>query len=637
MPSPGNEIGFGDVPGAYFYPSSGLSRFAFWTIQGYVPPSTSRTPNLYLGSEDTALAPEWISQPTIAHPGEAVNAPLPAGPPSDSGKVYFAYQGALLPEDEPRRAIEEEPGAIPAGGNAWGFYEWNNGSLAAVDKSDGTLDPYGAVPAATGRRAKETNTDAHANQVSADGSRAFFVSPDPLAPHPSSDPAELYLRENGKSVLVSRDELAGGAPSPGYEEATGLSEQGPHTIVTGITAAVQPTVFLKAAEARTDYVYATSAGTVAFFESANKLASSAGGEVPTGPGPWIYRFDAATGRVTWVPGVVGPIVASSSDGSSVAFVEYGEHVVADPASGKLYLANGNTVVKVAELPAPPNEKSGTPNVVLTSARVSKSGGFLVFETSSTVPGALNASGTAPANNSSGFDEVYRYEAATSKLLCISCATPGTTVVANSNLSNDNQQESEENASATGWAVPSRGMTSDGAKVFFDTTQALVAADTNSVRDAYQWEDGKVFLLSSGTGVAPSFFLDNSESGTDVFIATADNLVAADTDGVYDVYDVREGGGFHLGMTPAPCVDGCSDAAPTGPEPSTSGPLSASFVGPGNLAVPATSPPVRRQTAAQVRAERLAHALKACRKAPSRGHRVACERSARRRYGVGKHR
>ena len=72
---------------------------------------------------------------------------------------------------------------------------------------DGSLDQFGAVPAASLHGRAITG-----NQVSADGLRAFFVSPDPASCGNGNDcavdPPELYVRENGeKTVLVSQDTL----------------------------------------------------------------------------------------------------------------------------------------------------------------------------------------------------------------------------------------------------------------------------------------------------------------------------------------------------------------------------------------------------------------------------------------------
>jgi hypothetical protein len=159
------------------------------------------------------------------------------------------------------------------------------------------------------------------------------------------------------------------------------------------------------------------------------------------------------------------------------------------------------------------------------------------------------------------------------------------------------------------------------------------------------------LISSGTSAQESGFLDASatggrdaeghEGGGDVFFFTASRLVPSqDYDESRDVYDAHEC------STSAPCfppvaeqpprcakADTCR-AAPAA-QPSIFGPpASATFSGPGN-ATPEPGAPRKGKTAAQVRAEKLARALRGCRTKHNRRKRTACERDARRQYGAKK--
>ena len=88
--------------------------------------------------------------------------------------------------------------------------------------------------------------------------------------------------------------------------------------------------------------------------------------------------------------------------------------------------------------------------------------------------------------------------------------------------------------SSGFALyQSRYLTSEG-RVFFDSSDALVAQDINNARDVYEYEPagvggcteasatfhtssgGCVDLVSSGTGVGESAFLDASQTGDDGF-------------------------------------------------------------------------------------------------------------------------
>jgi hypothetical protein len=626
LPRGFGALAIGDAPGGLFYPSPDLSSFAFATIDPYVTPGAARTPNLYLSGEDTAVEPRWVSMPTIANPipeleGATFLPPGPAGPPSNTGTIYFTYHGPLVPEDAARRVHDEEEEAEGLY-NTWGFYEWSKGNLTPAGKlPDGTLDEYGAVPAATVQEGGNDTPDSYANQVSADGSRAFFVSPDPRSKHPSGDPVELYVREHGETVLVSRNVLDGGKPAEGYPEGTSTS---------GVTPVEQP-VPCPGGCSRKDYVYALASGAGAFFESADKLATGVNGEVPTGAGPWTYEFDLETKELTYIPGVSGPILASSAGGSRLLFFE--------PTArwtGTLYLwSKGGTPIDIANLPEPPEvaneELQSSRELIVAPVRATQDGRVFVFETNAPIPQAKSSDGTEPANNGSGYYEVYRYDSRTSELLCVSCAPAGAIAAGPADLSNDDQSEGKEHNTSLGWLVGNRGMTADGAKVFFDTRQALVPQDVNGVRDVYEWENGKRYLISSGKGSQPSFFLDNSESGRDVFFATADGLVPRDTDGGYDVYDAREGGGFPQEQVASECVSDCQ-GEPTAP-PVLGAPSSATFSGTGNVAPPPTQLPSspKKKTASQIKAEKLARALKACKK-KSKAKRKSCKAAARKRYG-----
>ena len=88
-----------------------------------------------------------------------------------------------------------------------------------------------------------------------------------------------------------------------------------------------------------------------------------------------------------------------------------------------------------------------------------------------------------------------------------------------------------------------GMTPDGAAVFFYTRDALVAADTDSIDDAYMYRAGATTLLSPGPTAcfsSQSYAYHWSDDGARVFIQSWDRLTAADTDCAADVYEYNAG-------------------------------------------------------------------------------------------------
>jgi hypothetical protein len=89
-----------------------------------------------------------------------------------------------------------------------------------------------------------------------------------------------------------------------------------------------------------------------------------------------------------------------------------------------------------------------------------------------------------------------------------------------------------------------GSSQDGARVFFDTTEPLIAQDTDSSTDIYERSGGTTTLISTGpdggNGTFFSAFQGASADGSRVWFHTADALLATDTDGMQDVYE-RAGG------------------------------------------------------------------------------------------------
>jgi hypothetical protein len=90
----------------------------------------------------------------------------------------------------------------------------------------------------------------------------------------------------------------------------------------------------------------------------------------------------------------------------------------------------------------------------------------------------------------------------------------------------------------------RNNSSDGTRVWFETREQLVSADTDTAIDVYERSGGVTTLVSQGTGnfntSIDSFFLADSTDGTKVFISSYDKLAATDTDSTRDVY-LRSGG------------------------------------------------------------------------------------------------
>jgi len=619
-------------------PSQDFSRFLFTAFSPYVtaePLGQGASVNIFL-SEDSSREPAWLGDPAISDPipapgnNQSTADYLVVGGTPDLSTVYFTYSGTLIPQDASRAAyVGDGMGHLET--DPWGFYEWTAEKLAPAGVlPDGTLNPFGAVPAAIAGSSNfervigysSDQAQALDNEVSADGSRAFFISPDPVASTVTdptgcktsgdctSAPPELYVREtqpddSTRTVLVSRSEL------PGHE-----GESAPSGVVKVWNAPVNNGEHVGAT-----YVYASTDGSQAFFESTDQLTDDA----PNDGSAKKYDFDVQSGAVTYLPGVVGPVVATAPDGSDLIF----ENTSTTPAELDLWTAgaNGGGVQRITSLPAPAN--AGEPfsgGLDVSAGRSSADGSVFVFRTNAPVPGGFN--------NEGGYAQVYRYQMSTHELACVSCPPTGVAPSGNANVSYDNTEagvKANGSNSTPKTTVDTRVMSADGGRVFFDTPDPLVPSATNGKRDVYEWENGSIYLISSGTSSEESDILDSSATGADVFFVTAAGLVAGDKDDSYDVYDARIP---RPGDNPPPSVVPCQGDVCQGP-PSVPAlletPASAAFNGAGNIVEPRA--PAKVTTKVLTRAQKLASALRACRKDKSKHKRNTCEKQAHRKYGT----
>jgi hypothetical protein len=264
-----------------------------------------------------------------------------------------------------------------------------------------------------------------------------------------------------------------------------------------------------------------------------------------------------------------------------------------------------------------------------ATRVTPDGTHLVFVTegSSELTG-YDQGDTCRGLVSTACSEVYVYDATANngagRLSCASCNPTGQAATATANFIAD----------FSGHALPytphlNRAVSDDGRFVFFTSAERLVPEDVNGQPDAYEYDTttGRLHLISSGTSPAPSMFLDASADGSNVFFATRQQLVSADTDAGYDLYDARVSGGFPEPAAPAAPGEGEACQGPASTPPSFGAFAIEASQRSDNLAPPtAVKPAVKPATKAQL----LAKALHACKKKPKR-QRAGCRRAEKRRY------
>jgi DNA-binding beta-propeller fold protein YncE len=361
---------------------------------------------------------------------------------------------------------------------------------------------------------------------------------------------------------------------------------------------------------------ATPDGSRAFFLSSQKLTADATtGE--TDEGKDLYRYDTKTESLVDITpdpsdfngAQVQGLLGASADGSSGYFVARG--VLADGGQ-----AGENNIYRFSE------EGGNLTLTFVASFEGSRrnwspqtfGGAFSEPEASISKISRVSADGQVLLFESGGQFQVY--SAGNESLNCISCNPSGEQSVAAPLISTDSFNANFYPDGATMGRVV-RSMSADGSRVFFQTPDSLVPGDTNGqvgckfsretpffkggtpyCQDVYEWEapgapggscqkaelnGGCIYLLSSGTSKNPSFFVDASTDGSSAFIATDSQLVPADKDELYDVYNVRTGGGLasqHV-IPPTPCASGEACHGSSSLAPDVSSPGTSSFQGPGN--------------------------------------------------------
>jgi hypothetical protein len=191
--------------------------------------------------------------------------------------------------------------------------------------------------------------------------------------------------------------------------------------------------------------------------------------------------------------------------------------------------------------------------------------------------------------------------------------------------------------------PVQAISENGEYVFFDTPRALVTQATNDTLDTYEWHDGVIALIGSGSNPSPTYFLGYSPyyyysesrkeevkvEGGNVFIGTHAQLVPQDTDSLGDIYDAR------ICEPESPCIK-----SPVGETRQCEGgscqtpPGAAVFQTPATFTTTSSGNPTTSKPSPK-HETKLEAALKACKKRTNKKKRASCERLARELYGPHK--
>lgn len=300
----------------------------------------------------------------------------------------------------------------------------------------------------------------------------------------------------------------------------------------------------------------------------------------------FFVFNTETGTSTAIGTGATPINVSD-DGSHAYFASFAKLAPGSTAGLRnLYVWNGTSVKFIANLSNTDFEQFGGSfqtnlgrwSQALGSlgrgsdpSRTTPDGKVFVFQSHEVADYPYN---------SGGFSEIYRYDAETEGLTCISCSPLGAPA------------ESEAELQPTGNTVtnaPSApysrvyNITDDGQAVFFNTSDGLLPEDVNAAKDVYEWKNGRLSLISTGRSSAASYLFSMTPDGHDVLFKTSETLLPEDRDGGEgSIYDARVGGGFPSPAPPdTPCLGEPCQGVPAS-QPSLPALGTMGVYGPGNL-------------------------------------------------------
>jgi hypothetical protein len=371
-----------------------------------------------------------------------------------------------------------------------------------------------------------------------------------------------------------------------------------------------------------EFLYASSDGSTVLFSDPERLTSAPGGGIYDCQVAEVAGALACGGlELTDLESTgvsAGDLIGGSRDAAYLYFAGAGGEIYVDHYDGREWTRTKGLTVNTAQF----IDKSGQAK----DFRISPNGEWFAFMSNEDLTGYDNRD----AVNGRPDLEVYEYNGRTETLACASCVPTGARPVGVENYK-------------AGWVAanvpaPLEPFTaalrephyqprylSDSGRLFFESVDALVPQDVDGVEDVYEYEPedvgtcssgsssgssiykpahafeangaggdegaGCVALVSSGDSGEPSYFLDASETGGDVFFLTASKLAPQDSDDAYDVYDAHECTSESPcipppASTPPACTTEASCRPSPTPQPSIYGlPSSATFSGSGNLASP----------------------------------------------------
>jgi hypothetical protein len=587
----------------------------------------------------------WASTPEYTDlTGQSLGA-LPMVGASSTGEdvVFYSEVGApFLSSDTSSLAASGCKGTLTGSARCGGIYEMagvGTGSpelrLVNVDNGGNMIGPENTSTVG----ANLSGVGSAYQAISADGSMIYFTA------EPTGGVPTIYARIDGKETVAVSE------PSP--SECTTCSPTPSAAVYQG----------------------ASADGSKVFFTTTQQLVN---GDTDSTTDLYEYDFNNPPGhRIVQVSGgglgdvtpgagaEVQGVVSISEDGSHVYFVASGVLTTlpnglgqtASQGSHNLYAYDTNTgeTKFVATLLESDKQLWGDFEVVIDKgtanreeirlAQTTPAGRYLVFDSFAELITA------GPEADTSGAQQVYRYDFQTGQLLRASIGhegfanngnTPGVGAVIGSAdvlqegapTANDENRSISENGEIIAFATTEQLQSTDVAGGGSNTSCKARILDGGAGCQIYVWHNGSVNMISDGQDPNGAIYAGMSATGSDVFFQTRAQLVGQDTDSLGDIYDARIGGGFPPPTLEPSCSGAsCQGSAPAAPAFSASG--TSSFTAGGNVTPGSTAFPAPTESKPKplTTAQKLAKALKQCKKDKSKKKRLACQKQAKKKYGA----
>jgi hypothetical protein len=527
-------------------------------------------------SSPTVLSPLLTSSPPNRDSGIGANAfrTTYGGAAADLSRIFFEANDALTTE------TPFAPAALDGGEGKLNLYEWSEGQLSLVNVLPGNTT---TVP---GSKFGGPLSSGSLNAISEDGSHAFW----------SSEGGQVYVRVNGQETVEIKDggkflstaadgstvllangclynleeaeceDLTGG--SGGFQGIVGQNEDLSHVYFVidpgkGSEGLSKGTGDLSQGSTTLTDVHATSGA----FTVGQTIEAPG---IP--PGTTIVAVGTETVELSAAT-TVGKNDVALIAGVPLAAAEENSEGAKPKLSGlNLYAWVDGTTKFVATLLAV-DGPDWQASPAFRTAEASPDGRFAAFVSQAALTGRDNIGPCKIISGTTEYEdgpcaEVFLYDSVDGNLICASCSPSGAAPVGGAVL----------RLIKAAPTVPQARYLTDSGRLFFDSRDSLVPADTNGgVEDVYEYElrgigdcareGGCIALISAGRERSDSNFLAADPSGDNVFFTTRDRLVPADGDEQIDLYDARVDGGFPESSPSTPCnsAESCQPVGPPTPE------------------------------------------------------------------------